>query len=200
MFRVTCRSCGKAGHFAQVCRSRRPQPAPPTNQLTTPPDLQQPPTANTVYVEPTAFPQIYQMSSPHIEPAPTITVHMSALHGEAAVKALPDSGMDISIAGPSLLGQLNEHPDNLIPLSMVPRAVNGSTMQPLGKLLISVKLGAQHLDEEFHIYPAVSGILLSWKAAKNLNILPPQYPKPIHPQDPPQVAANITTLHRDIRD
>ena len=199
-FRATCRSCGKAGHFARVCRSRGPQPAPPTNQPTASPDPQHPPTANTVYVGPTTYPQIYQTSSPHIEPAPTITVQMSALHGEATVKALPDSGADISIAGPSLLGQLNEHPDNLIPSSMVPRAVNGSTMQPLGKLPIRVKLGARHLNEEFHIYPTVSGVLLSWKAAKNLNILPPQYPKPIHPQDPPQVAANTVTPHRDIRD
>ena len=73
-------------------------------------------------------------------------------------------------------------------------------MQTLGKLPISVKLGAQHLNEKFHIYPTVSGIVLSWKAAKNLDILIPQYPKPIHPQDPPQVAANTAPLHRDICD
>ena len=63
-------------------------------------------------------------------------------------------------------------------------------MQPLGLLPISVKLGAQHLNEEFHFYPTVSETLLSWKAAKKPYILPPQYPKPIHPQDPSVVAAN----------
>ena len=114
---------------------------------------------------------------------------MSAINGEATVTALPDSGADISIAGRSLLHQLNEHPHNLIQSSMVPRAVNGSTMQPLGKLLVHVMLGNRQINEEFHSYPEVSGVLLSWKVAKCLSILPAQYPTPVCPQDPPHVAA-----------
>ena len=135
------------------------------------------------------YPQTYLASAQQVVPAPTITVHMSTLNGEATVTALPHSGADISIAGPSLLHQLNEHPHNLIQSTMVPRAVNGSTMQPLGKLPINITLNNCQLNEEFHIYPQVSGVLLSWQVAKRLNILSAHYPKPVCPQDPPKVAA-----------
>jgi len=181
-FNVTCRSRNKLGHFARVCRSRLQQQASPTTHP-------QAPTTNIVHAGPPVYPQAYLASTQQIEPAPTITAHMSALNGEAVVTALPDSGADISIAGPSLLQQLNEHSDNLIPSPMVPRAVNGSTMQPLGKLMITVTIGSRQINEEFHIYTEVSGVLLSWKAAKSLHILPTQYPNPISTQDPPQVAA-----------
>ena len=82
---------------------------------------------------------------------------------------------------------------------MVPRAVNGSTMQPLRKLPINITLNNCQLNEEFHIYPQVSGVLLSWQVAKRLHILPAHYPKPACPQDPPQVAAIGVLSPGDIR-
>jgi len=92
-FNVTCRSCNKLGHFARVCRSRRKQQA----SLTTHP---QAPTTNIVHAGPPVYPQAYLTSTQQIEPAPTITAHMSALNGEAVVMALPDSGADISMQDP----------------------------------------------------------------------------------------------------
>ena len=172
-FHLTCRNCNKIGHFARVCRSRRQQQTPPATRQQA--SRQHQPTTNIVYTGPQPYPQTYLASAQQVVPAPTITVHMSALNGEATVTALPDSGADISIAGPSLLHQLNDHPHNLIPSTMVPRAVNGSTMQPLGKLPINITLNNCQLNEEFHIYPQVSGVLLSWQVAKRLNILPAHY-------------------------
>ena len=55
------------------------------------------------------------------------------------------------------------------------------------------------LNEEFHIYPEVSGVLLSWQVAKRLNILPAHYSKPVCPQDPPQDVAMGVLPPGDIR-
>ena len=161
-FHLTCRNCNKIGHFARVCRSRRKQqPTPATRQQAPPTGQQHQPTTNIVYTGLQPYPQTHLASAQQVEPAPTITVHMSALNGEATVTALPDSGADISIAGPSLLHQLNEHLHNLIPSTMIPRAVNGSTMQPLGKLPINITLNKCRLNEEFHIYPESPSALTS---------------------------------------
>ena len=48
-------------------------------------------------------------------------------------------------------------------------------MQPIGKLPITFALGTKTYTDEFHIYPEVTGVLLSRKAAKGLNILPDYY-------------------------
>ena len=72
---------------------------------------------------------------------------------------------------------------------MTPKAVNGTKMHPMGKMPVTLSLGALQYTDDFYIYPEVTGTLLSWKAAKGLNILPRSYP---HPPSPPQVAANTT--------
>ena len=50
---------------------------------------------------------------------------------------------------------------------------------------------------EFHIYPEVSGTLLSWGAAKALHILPPHFPNP--PQPPTLCLTAAETTSQDIR-
>ena len=124
-YHAACRNCNKNGHFARVCRSRRRQ------HLGTPNSPSATPSTSAVSLEPHVF-------STMIEPAPTIEIQMSSLNGHASVSALPDSGAEISIAGYGLLQSLNEHPDNLFPSPISPRAVNGSVMQPLGKLPVSL--------------------------------------------------------------
>ena len=51
-------------------------------------------------------------------------------------------------------------------------------MHPVGKLPIRLKLGDKEFSDDLHIYPDVCGILISWKACKNLGILPDCYPHP----------------------
>ena len=52
-------------------------------------------------------------------------------------------------------------------------------MIPLGKVPITRKKSYRDL----HIYPGMSGALISWKAAKGLGILPLSYPYPDSIQD-----------------
>ena len=122
---------------------------------------------------------------------------MSSLNSNTTAVALPDSGAEISIAGHGLLKSLNEHPDNLLPSTTSPRAVNRSTMHPIGKLPVKLVLGDQEITEEFHIYAEVSATIISWKIAKYLRILPPHYPKHISLDEPSVVAHAKMTPHSD---
>ena len=112
---------------------------------------------------------------------------MSSLNGQSMVKVLPDSGADISVAGRDLLEHLHELPGNLLPTNVTPRAVNGTKIHPLGKIPVTLSLGAHQYTDNVYIYPEVAGTLISWKAAKGLKILPDSYPNPPSPS-PPQVA------------
>ena len=113
-----------------------------------------------------------------MESAPTIEIQMSLLNGLTTVLTLPDSGRKISKAGQGFLHSLNEHPDNLLPSTISPQAVNGSTMHPIGKLAVKLVLRNCETTEEFHIYANVTATIISWKIAKCLRILPPHYPPP----------------------
>ena len=53
-------------------------------------------------------------------------------------------------------------------------------MRPIGRLPVTFQLGTIKHKDELHIYPEVTGVLLSRKAAKRLNILPECYPHPIN--------------------
>ena len=66
----------------------------------------------------------------YFELAPTMVVRMTALNGSVAFPVLSDSGADISVAGPDVLESWNDHPDNLLPSSVKPRAVNDTSMSP----------------------------------------------------------------------
>ena len=161
-----CNFCKKVGHFAKVCRAKRNAPRPPSYaalalQANNPDEFEElSPEVNTSSVSDTGF-----------ESAPTIMVSIASLNGRAMVEVLPDSGADVCAAGVSLLEHLQELTDNLLPSRITPRAVNGSVMQPLGKLPATISLQGKRCEEDFHIYSDVDRVLLSWKAARKLNIL-----------------------------
>ncbi len=61
-------------------------------------------------------------------------------------------------------------------------------MQPIGKLPVDITLESRMHTEDFHIYSGIDRALLSWKAARELRILPECYPRPFEPPGPPRVA------------
>ena len=65
-----------------------------------------------------------------IDPAPTIMVEVSTIHGSVRTAILPDSGADISAAGENILPPLNEYKENLLPSEFRPRVANGQRMCP----------------------------------------------------------------------
>ena len=169
-FHIVCHKCQRTGHFAKVCRSRKLASAPP-----------QPGTeasTNAVRIFPISI-KTSASIDPSIKPAPTIQAHFSTPNGSATLTALPDSGADLSVAGPSIIMTLGDHMSNLLPSQITPRTVSGHKMPPLGKLPVKISIGKNTFKDEIHIYNQVEGILLSWRACVGLSILPQQYPLPV---------------------
>ena len=48
-------------------------------------------------------------------------------------------------------------------------------MKPVGKIPVIISLQGRTYRDDIHIFSRVSGALISWKAAKELGLLPPQY-------------------------
>ena len=184
-FNLSCHNCKQMSHLAKVCRSRSSQP-PKSSQ----------PLANVVSVPELMAANItpgVSVCDSGIEHAPTIVVHIQSLNGAASLRVLPDSGADISVAGVTILSHVNELQGNLLPSNLHPRAVNGTSMKPIGRLPVTLTLEGVSYEEDFHIYPQVTGTILSWKASKGLNILSQSYPQPavrLTASDPP--AARLT--------
>ena len=179
-FNQTCHLCQKIGHFAKVCRGRQ------ARQHTLKPTAQPQASTKAVFTRASkerGSPRIHMSNvreATAIDPAPTIIVHISSLNGSADMEILPDSGADISAAGKEALRCLGEHVNNLLPSNIIPRAVNGTRMRSIGKIAVTFQLGRKTYTDDLHIYPEVTGVLLSWRAAKGLSILPECYPRPIN--------------------
>ena len=148
--------CNKIGHFAKVCKSRKPaEPTPSRKEAD--------PSAQAVSV-PTPVPSTVRASTArpqHIDSAPKIAVRVSNPNGSATVKALPDSGADISVAGTDIVQLLGDHTDNLLPSRVTPRTVSGQKMAPIGTLPVTITPGGTTQDDIIYIHPNVKGHLLS---------------------------------------
>ena len=130
---------GKTGHYHAVCRQRPKAPSGPSKKP--------PPQTNSLSLtgpRQVGAPRVRHpgmMSLNHADPAPTLTVHIKALNGQAMVEALPDSGADICAAGVVFLAHIKEHTLNLLPSEVKPRAVNGSILSPIGSLKAVISVG-----------------------------------------------------------
>ena len=125
-----------------------------------------------------------------IDPAPTVKVHLRTHHGDCHVQVLPDSGADISAAGEHILLQLNEYKDNLLPSEFTPRAANGHA---IGKMRVCFQLAGNEYEEDVYIFTHLSGVIISWRAAKALKLLSPHYPLPPPVPAPSEPRVRTTT-------
>ena len=153
------------GHFGKVCRQK--QPGTNTGQNM---DV---PQTKTLTVNDFPLIQLSELSGKSIVPAPTVSMHISTCNGQGSFDILPDSGADISAAGPQFVQVLGECMDNLAESSVTPKAVNGSILEPVGKIPnVAFSTNGRTVHDDVHIYASVTRALIP---CKELNILPSAY-------------------------
>ena len=120
--------------------------------------------------------------------APTVTVDFSTPNGTCTIAALPDTGADISAAGPNFLQSLGENVSNLLPPTDQPKSADGSPMKCLGQLPVTVAIGDRTASCTIHILENLSTVLLSWDTTRDLALIHQAYPAQISSSDINNVA------------
>ena len=114
-------------------------------------------------------------------------------HGSCQTQVLPDSGADISAAGEHILSRLKEHRDNLLPSEFSPHAANGQQMKSTGKMCVQFRIAGKEHNEDVYIFSNMRGVIISWKVARALSILPSHYPQPLLHQASLEPCINATS-------
>ena len=152
-----CGRCGALGHFRAVCRGRRASGEARGSASY--------PTASAV------------IASTQRGGAPRISLVVTARFlPPVTVSALPDSGADITVAGLDFLDLIGGHVNNLLDSPERPRAADGRSIHTFGMLPARMQLGDATTRDDIHFLQGVAGLLLSWKAARALRVLPEAYP------------------------
>ena len=158
--KAKCQNCGKDGHLTKACWGKNQQ-------------------KKTTRVKNVRISGVQVQKVEKTTPAPKLKMQITGARKSIQWAVLPDSGADISAAGPGLLKALGESPRRLQASTIRTTTVSGQHMETLGMLKIKLKAGDKEIDEEIHIFKGVKGALISWSTAKRLGILHKCYPNPI---------------------
>ena len=105
---------------------------------------------------------MYGLVQPRRESALTIRVQISTSTGRKDVTVLPDSGAYITAAGEEILTYLDHHQNNLLPSTITPKAVNGNSMTPIGRVPTTIHLQGKQYTDDLHIIPGIKGAIILW--------------------------------------
>lgn len=174
---ATCKCCGKQGHFDRCCRSSRPaasssalakcnkSPGPyPRNKNKNP-----------------SVRRIMDNTHTPSETSPFVVVEISHVKGTGVLTLLPDTGADTTIIGAD---HLNDIGLTLADLHSSPQrptySADGSPMQPvIGSVQVKMTVKGHSIEEWIHVYPDIPVPLLSYRACRDLALIPERFPAPI---------------------
>ena len=165
---TTCTSCGKKHHFAAVCRSQKSHGQVPGQSSSFRHHVQ---SVESISPRERQCPRVNVMIA-------TGTFSHSRNLGEFL--ATPDTGADVTIMRRIQFDLLGFTSDQLeAPLGQEVLAANGQPLDCLGTLNLIFHLGSRSVADRVTVVDSVDGILLAWYVARDLGILPDDYPTPL---------------------
>ena len=133
--------------------------------------------------------------------APTVDVLVTSATGQTVqVKAIPDTGADISAAGPGFIDLLNGSLEELAPTTERPESADGSPMRVLGSISVTLTIGEHSVQTPVLIVDRLKGLLLSWETTRHLALIPTDFPKQIARVPSQQVTNHLSARDRLIAD
>ena len=167
---VTCHTCGRKGHFSQQCRSSK------TSNDSSATSTKHPHRGSKA----SSARRVSTTRTPH-ETSPPVIVTVTHDKGIGKLSMLPDTGADTSIIGPDHLSSVGLTPEDLLPPPQTPTfTADGSTMQPaIGSVQVQLQVKDGSTREWIDVHPNTPVPLLSYRACRELSLIPDKFPQPI---------------------
>ncbi|KAK3884724.1 hypothetical protein Pcinc_011042 [Petrolisthes cinctipes] len=162
---ATCDACGKMHHFKKHCRSTKPVGEAVTLQHNA--KVAAP---STQTQQRSGARRVSSLNRDPTETTPPVIINM-----------LPDTGADTSIIGLDHLHSIGLKQDDLNPPPQEPTyAADGAPMQPaISSVQVHLQLKGNRIAEWIDVHPSIPLPLLSYRACRELSIIPERFPLPI---------------------
>lgn len=173
-----CNSCGKVGHYDRCCRAKQDKQYNGTSAKGghKPGDKGKTTSGNA-----TSARRVHTGSRAPLETSPPVVVTVSHGKGSGALSMIPDTGADATIIGPSHLPSIGVTIEDLTPPPQAPRyTADGTEMkQALGSVYVQLTLKGLQTGEWIDVHSGTPAPLLSYRACRELAIIPERFPQPI---------------------
>ena len=137
------------------------------------------------------------IAATHTTHAPTVDVQVTSATGQTVqVQAIPDTGADVSAAGPGFIDLLNGSLEELAPTTERPESTDGSPMHVLGSVSVTLTIGEHSVQTPVLIVDRLKGLLLSWETTRDLALIPADFPKQIAHVPSQQVTNHLSARDR----
>ncbi|KAK3875600.1 hypothetical protein Pcinc_019536 [Petrolisthes cinctipes] len=169
---ATCRACTKIGHFDRCCRStkesfkggRRQSGGQVTQDS-----------------KGSGARRVQAATRTPSETSPPIVVSVTYRKGTYTLDMLPDTGADTTIIGPDHLQHIGLFLSDLQPPPQTPTyAADGSLMKSaIGSVQVQLQVKERSTQEWMDVHHGIPIPLLSYRACRELALIPERFPNPI---------------------
>ncbi|XP_076036521.1 uncharacterized protein LOC143022265 [Oratosquilla oratoria] len=165
---LTCYGCGKTGHLRRLCRKSKKAAAMEGE-------------ASGIVIAAAGKAQS--------QPCIWVTVSDTRKETSARIRVVPDTGAQVSVAGPGLLAALGDTKSLVSRGSL--RDVANVSLKPMGAVTCRMQHGSRFTTQEVFVVKTASRCYISLQACKDLGLVHPNFPHQ------PAVAASAATESTD---
>ncbi|XP_066969139.1 uncharacterized protein [Macrobrachium rosenbergii] len=180
---TTCHGCGKTGHLKKCCRGRSAKKN--VSGLAEESDIVSAVTAVVVAAE------ARLRNGPSPQPTIRVDVCMANSTEWSGVRAVPDAGAQVCVAGPTVLATLNVKPA-VLRLKGGLRDFANLHLKCLGSTLCTIEYKGRHTTQEVYFVKSSIDFYLSMDACKKLGLVPETFPNHAPFSDSAPTAASAT--------